>query len=273
MKFLAQNRFGIVASAFLATAIFTAHATPASLSDDQLLQVTFDQKLNQQVALDLQFRDEDGRAVRLGDYFGRRPVILTLGYFGCPMLCTLVLNGAVESLQDLKGSIGEEFEMIYVSIDPNETPELAAAKKQTYLKRYGRDGADAGWHFLTGKEPAIRQLADEVGFHYAYDASAKQFAHPSGLIILTPDGKVSRYFFGITFSPNELNAALHEANSGKISSPIERLLLLCFHYNPLKGKYGNLVMLCLRVAGGATVLGVVAMVVVAGRRKPKVVAS
>jgi len=246
-----------------------AFSAATSLSDDALLRIGFDQKLNVQVSLDLPFRDESGAQVKLGKYFGQRPVILMMGYYGCPMLCTLVLNGAVESLQDIKGNIGEEFEMVYVSIDSTETPELATAKKQTYLKRYGRDGADSGWHFLTGEEPAVRQLADEIGFKYAYDGSVKQFAHPSGLVILTPEGKVSRYFFGVSFSPDELSVALRDASSKKIGSPIERLLLLCFHYNPLRGKYGEAIMISLRVAAGITMLGLAAVVIGMGRKRSK----
>src|SRR5690348_3646919 len=176
----------------MATSVFTARAQ--SLTAAQLSNIRFDQKLGSQVSLDLAFRDETGKTVTLAEYFGKKPVILVLGYYQCPMLCTLTFNGMVEGLNDMKWSIGDEFNVVNVSINPRETPELAAAKRKNYLKQYGRPSAAAGWHFLTGDEPQIRKLADEVGFQYAYDPSVHQYAHPSGLTILTPDGKVSKYF-------------------------------------------------------------------------------
>jgi protein SCO1/2 len=238
-----------------------AEQSSSSLSDDALLQIKFDQKLNDAVSIDLPFRDESGNSVPLGNYFGRRPVILVLGYYECPMLCSLVLNGLIEAMQDLKLDAGKEFEVVNVSIDPRETPTLALAKKRIYLKRYGRHGAEAGWHFLTGDGAAIQALADEVGFRFAYDPRAKQFAHPSGIVILTADGKVSRYLFGVTFSAKELDSALHDAGAKKIGSPVQQLLLLCFHYSPVTGKYGNLVMNGVRVSAFSTVavLGIVLM--------------
>jgi protein SCO1 len=154
-----------------------------------------------------------------------------------------------------------------VSIDPKETAELAAAKKQSYLRKYGRAGAGAGWHFLTGDEPQIRKLADEVGFHYAYDASIKQYAHPSGLVILTPDGKVAKYFFGVKFAPSELYASLQDASKSKVGSPIERLVLLCFHYSPIKGKYGALIMSIVRILGAATLVGIAWLFIAMIRRE------
>ncbi|MDB6021411.1 MAG: uncharacterized protein JWQ04_1268, partial [Pedosphaera sp.] len=182
--------------------------TPAqTISDDALRKISFDQKLGANVSPELRFRDESGKLVRLGDYFGKKPVILVLGYYGCPMLCTFVLNGMIGSLQDIKWEIGNQFEVINVSIDPHETPALAAAKKKAYVRRYGRHDASEGWHFLTGEEPAIRRLAKEVGFGYAYDERVKEFAHPSGLVILTARGKVSRYLSGVVYSTKELNDA------------------------------------------------------------------
>lgn len=217
-----------------------------SLTDAQLSEVRFDQKLNTQVSLDLRFRDETGRTVRLGDYFGQKPVILVLGYYECPMLCTLTFNGLVEGLNDMKWSIGKEFNVIHVSIDPKETPALAAAKKQTYLKRYGRAGATTGWHFLTGDDASIKALAAEVGFSYAYDSSVHQYAHPSGLVVLTPEGRVAKYLFGVKFMPSDIYAALQGASAHKIGSPIERLFLLCFHYSPVHGKYSGIVVIAIR---------------------------
>jgi protein SCO1 len=244
----------LAASTLLLLALVLSGAAQ-TLTENQLSQISFDQRLNSQVSLDLPFRDESGKSVTLRDYFGGKPVVLVLGYYQCPMLCTLTFNGMVEAMNDMKWTIGREFAVVHVSIDPAETPGLAAAKKETYLKRYGRAGADAGWHFLTGDEPNIRKLADEVGFHYAYDASIKQYAHPSGLVILTPDGKVAKYFFGVTFSPAQLYGALQDASKRKVGSPIERLVLLCFHYSPIKGKYGALIMNVVRILGAGTLLG------------------
>lgn len=235
---------------FLSALATTLHAQ--SLTDEQLLNIKFDQKLNSQVSLDLTFHDENGKVVALGNYFGEKPVVLVLGYYGCPMLCTLTFNGMVQAMTDMRWSIGDQFNVVYVSIDPKETPQLALAKKRTYLKRYGRAGAAPGWHFLTGDEPQIDKLADEVGFHYAYDPAVKQYAHPSGMVILTPEGKVSKYFFGVIFSSPQLYAALKEASTHKVGSPIERLVLLCFCYSPIRGKYGVLIMTIVRVLGAVT---------------------
>jgi protein SCO1 len=225
-----------------------------TLSDDALGRVRFEQKLYQPVSPTLPFLDETGRQVRLGQYFGQKPVLLVLGYYECPMLCTLVLNGLVESAADLKWSIGRDYEVVDISIDPQEGPALATAKKRAYLKRYGRSGATDGWHFLTGTDAAIREVAGEVGFRYAYDPASKQYAHPSGLVVLTPGGRVSRYLFGVTFSPADLNEALRGAASNRVSSPIQQFILLCFHYNPITGKYSREIMQLLRGFGVATVL-------------------
>jgi protein SCO1/2 len=230
---------------------FIQAACGQTLSDNALKKINFDQKMGAKVSPGLQFRDEEGRAVKLGDYLGKRPVILVLGYYRCPMLCSFVLNGMIGSLQDIPWEIGNQFDVVNVSIDPHETPELAAAKKKAYVRRYGRHDASAGWHFLTGDEPAIRRLADEVGFGYAYDVQVKEYAHPSGLVILTPEGKVSHYLSGVVFSTRELNDALVDASSRKVGSPIQKLFLLCFHYSPITGKYGALVMLIVRATGVA----------------------
>jgi protein SCO1/2 len=244
-----------------------AHTVLAqTLPDETLARIRFEQKLDGQVSLDLPFRDEDGRPVRLRQYFGEKPVVLVLGYYQCPMLCTLVLNGMVESAADMKWSIGREFNVLDVSINPEETPALAAAKKRSYVKRYGRSGADQGWHFLTGSQAAIQQLANEVGFRYAYDPASKQFAHPSGLVILTPQGKVSGYLFGVTFAPKDLYAGLRTATSNQVGSPIQELLLLCFHYNPITGKYSKSVIVVLRLLSAATIVGFLGLVVALARR-------
>ena len=253
----------LILSAFL----FSINAaTNNSLSDDQLLQIKFDQKLNSQISSDLIFHDETGMQIQIGNYFSKRPIVLVLGYYGCPMLCTLVLNGAVSTFQDLKWSVGENFDVIFVSIDPKETPQLAAEKKKTYLRSYGR-GKPEGWHFLTGDKNSTQTLADEVGFHFAYDPAIKQFAHPSGLIILTPDGKVSRYLFGVTYPAKELNSALREADAKKIGSPVGQFILLCFHYAPITGKYGNQIMIAVRVGGIVMMVALGAIILKQARQK------
>ena len=240
--------------------------TAQTLSDSTLAQIRFEQKLNAQVSLLLPFRDEAGKPVQLSRYFDGKPVVLVLGYYECPMLCTLVLNGMVESAADMKWSIGQEFQVVDVSIDPNETPTLAAEKKRSYLKRYGRSSAAAGWHFLTGSESSIRELTKEVGFAYVYDPVSKQFAHPSGLVVLTPEGKVSRYLFGVTYSPKDLYGALKDASSHQVGSPIQQLILLCFHYNPITGKYSRTIIVVLRALGIATMLGFLWLIVILVRR-------
>jgi protein SCO1/2 len=243
-------------AAFILLARFiTLPCSAQSLTDQQLSRVDFDQKLNSQLDVALPFHDEAGRTVKLGDCFDGKPTVLVLGYYECPMLCTLTFNGMVESLEDIKWSIGREFNVIHISIDPHETPALASAKKQTYLKRYGRAGAAAGWHFLTGDDAAIRKVADEIGFHYAYDPSVHQYAHPSGLVVVTPEGRVTKYFFGVTFSATDLHAALQDAAKNQIGSPIQRLILLCFHYRPVTGKYGTLIVHTIRLFGVTTLVG------------------
>jgi protein SCO1/2 len=219
-----------------------------------LRQVAFDQRLNEQVPLDLVFQDETGASVKLEDYFGSKPVILVLAYYRCPMLCTEVLNGLVRALMDVTFDVGREFNVVTVSFDSRETPELAAAKKKTYLERYGRAGAAEGWHFLTGGEESIVRLTEAVGFRYTYDARHDQFAHASGIMILTPQGKIARYFYDISYPPRDLRFGLVEASENKIGSPVDRILLYCFHYDPSEGKYGAAIMNIVRLGGALTVL-------------------
>jgi protein SCO1/2 len=232
--------------------------------------IAFEQRLDQPVPLDLVFRDETGATVRLGDYFGHKPVILTLNYYHCPMLCPLVLEGLVQSLRVLAFTAGEEFEVVTVSIDPGETPALAAAAKARYVRDYGRPGVAAGWHFLTGEASAIAPLTEAVGFRYAYDAAKEQYAHAAGLVVLTPQGKLARYFYGVEFAPRDLRLALVEAASGTIGSPVDQVLLYCYHYDPATGRYSLVVTRALQLAGVATMLGVGAFMVVMFRReRPK----
>ena len=215
-----------------------------------LRNVGITQRLNAQVPLDTDFRDEEGRSVRLGDYFGDKPVVLVLAYFRCPMLCTQVLNGLVDGLRGVPWDIGDQFRVLTVSFDAREGPELAAAKKASYLESYGRPGTADGWHFLTGERAAIDRLAEAVGFHYEYDAEKDQFAHASGIMVLTPDGKVSRYLLGIRFLPRDLRLALVEASAGKVGTPVDQVLLFCMQYDPASGKYTAAVMNLVRLAGG-----------------------
>jgi protein SCO1/2 len=218
------------------------------------------QKLDEQVPLDLQFRDENGRIVELGQYFRQdRPVLLSLVYYNCPMLCNLVLEGLLDVLEDLEWLPGREFEIVTVSIDPHEKPELAQMKKRNYLKSYGRPEAGAGWHFLTGEPDSIRTLADSVGFRYRYLPETGEFAHSAAVIVLTPTGKVSRYLFGVRHDPKTLRLSLVEAADGKIGSPIDQFLLYCYRYDAQEGRYAPVAMRLMRLGGGLTalILGVV----------------
>lgn len=229
---------------------------PAAAADEPnpLKAAQFDQRLNARVPLALEFRDESGQAVPLARYFGRAPVVLSLVYFECPNLCTYVLNGQVKSFLGLPYALGSDYSALSVSIDPHETPSLARAKKATYLKRYAHPGSAAGWHFLTGDEATIRRLSDAVGFHYAYDRASNQYAHPSGIIVLTPDGRISRYLYGIEYDPLQLKLALMEASRGRIGNPVDQVLLRCYHYDPKAGRYSLVLINILQGAGIATAL-------------------
>lgn len=217
-------------------------------------EVGIDQNLNARLPLDLTFRDEDGNAVRLDEFFASKPVILSLVYYQCPMLCTQVLNGMVDGFKGLPLTAGREFTVVTVSIDPRETPEMAREKKGAYLQAYGRAGAERGWHFLTGDEASIRRLADAVGFHYLYDAKTGQFAHAAGIMVATTDGHLSRYLYGIEYSPTDLQFALMDASRGKIGSVVNRLILLCYHYDPTTGKYNLVIADIFRGAGAVTIV-------------------
>jgi protein SCO1 len=243
-------------------------AVPAAGTMPTLLQdIGLDQRLNETVPLKLKFRDEHGREVLLGDYFGRRPVILTLVYYECPMLCTQVLNGLTSALSVMNFSVGREFDIVTVSFDPGETPELARAKKAAYLERYKRDGAGSGWHFLTGDAQSISALTRAVGFRYAYNAEADQYAHASGIMVVTPDGRLSHYFYGIEYGPRDLRLALIEAADRKIGSPVDQLLLACFHYDPKSGRYSLAIMRFLQAAGILTVAGIGMTILMLRRRE------
>lgn len=230
--------------------------------------VGIDQKLNEQVPLDVVFRDETGREVRLAEYFNQgRPVIISLVYYECPMLCNQVLNGLAGALKTLSFDVGKEFDVVTVSFDARETPQLAAAKKDSYMARYNRPGAEKGWHFLTGDQKSIDALTKAIGFRYAYDAATNQFAHASGIMLTTPEGKLARYFYGIEYAPKEFRLGIIEASQNKIGTPVDQLLLYCFHYDPATGKYGLAIMNVVKLAGVATVIGMVALFVFMRRRE------
>lgn len=241
---------------------------PAGQMPELLQEVGLDQKLNTQVPLNLRFKDEDGRVVTLGDYFGKRPVILTLNYFECPMLCTEVLNGLVSALGVMNFSVGKEFDVVTVSFDPRDTPERARQKKAAYLGRYKRPGSESGWHFLTGSDHEIAALTRAVGFRYAYNAKAGQFAHASGVMVATPEGRLSHYFYGIEYGPRDLRLALVEASDHKIGTAVDQVLLACFHYDPSSGRYSMAVMTAVRAAGLAMV-GLIAGAIVLMRRRER----
>lgn len=227
-----------------------------------LATIAFEQRLDAQIPADLAFRDEAGHTVHLGDYFSHKPVILTLNYYECPMLCPLVLEGLLHSLRALSFMIGEQFDVVTVSIDPGETAALAATTKARYIRDYGRPKAAAGWHFLTGDEASIQRLTQAVGFRYAYDAGKNQYAHAAGIMVLTPQGRISRYFYGIEFSPRDLRLALVEAAANTISSPVDQLLLFCYQYDPATGRYSLVVRRALQLAGLATVFSLAGFMVV-----------
>lgn len=234
-----------------------------------LQNVTIEQKLNAQIPLDLPFRDETGAPVRFGDYFGEKPVVLALVYYECPMLCDLILNGLLKCLRVMPLDVGDDFEVVTVSFDPGETADLAAAKKANYLRQYDRPGAAAGWHFLTGDPESIRKLTEAVGFGYAYDPERDEFAHGSAIMVATPEGKLSHYFYGVEYSPKDVRLALIEASKGDIGSPVDQLLLYCYHYDPIEGKYGLVIMRVIRLAGLATVAILGTFLVVMFRRDRK----
>jgi protein SCO1 len=217
-------------------------------------QARFNQKLGEQAPLQTSFLNEAGEQVLLGRYFGQKPVILVLAYYECPMLCTLVLNGLTSTLKELEYSAGKDFQVVVVSIDPRETPELARDKKTAYLAEYSRPGSEAGWVFLTGEEGEINTLADAIGFEYVYDETLDQYAHPAGVTLLTPSGKISRYFFGIEFPPLDFRLGLIETSEEKIGSLVDQVYLLCYVYDPDSGKYALEILALLRIAGIGTVL-------------------
>src|SRR6266496_3772587 len=246
--------------------LMTRLASAADARPPMLREVGIEQRLGQVLPLDALFSDELGRPVRLGQYFGRRPVILVLAYYNCPMLCTQVFNGLVSTLRVVGFDAGKEFEVVAVSFDPRDRPRDAAAKKKAYVDEYRRPGAAMGWHFLTGGAGSIERVTRAAGFRYKYDESTGQFAHSTAIYVATPDGKLSRYFYGIEYGPRDLRLALVEASSGRIGSPVDQILLYCYHYDPKLARYSAAIMGLVRFGGAAAVVILSAFLTIMWRR-------
>ncbi|MBV9481819.1 MAG: SCO family protein [Acidobacteria bacterium] len=227
---------------------------PANVRPPGLKHVGIEQHLKQQIPPDLVFRDERGKPVRLGDYFGQRPMILNLVYYKCPMLCSEVLSGLVSALKPLKLTMGKDFDVLTISFDPRETPQDASGSKATWLKRYAHPGAEKGWHFLTGPQAAIDRLTGAAGFGYDYDEKTGQFAHSTAILVLTSEGTIAQYYYGVEFSPKDLRLGLVDSSKGKIGNLTDQVLLYCYHYDPNAGRYSVLVLRLLRAAGVLTMV-------------------
>ena len=262
----------VVLAATLLGAARPCLARSEPMAPDSVVQnVAIDQNLGAQVPLDLEFRDEQGSPVRLAQFFNSgKPVVLSLVYYRCPGLCTMTLNGMARAFKPLQFTAGAEFDVVTVSIDPKETPQLASEKKAEYLAQYGRSGAEAGWHFLTGDEPAIRKLADTVGFRYVYDPNTNQYAHSAGIMVLTPGGQVARYYYGLEYSSRDLRWGMVEASENRIGSVADAVNLLCFAYDPMTGKYGVPVIRTLRIAAILTMATLGGFVLLMLRRDRRV---
>jgi protein SCO1/2 len=227
---------------------------PANVRPPGLKNVGIEQHLDQQIPLDLTFRDETGKPVHLGEYFGKKPMILNLVYYNCPMLCGEVLSGLESALRVLKFDVGKEFGVLTVSFDPHETPEMATKKKAEFLKRYGRAGAAEGWHFLTGPQASIDALTQAAGFQYQYDPKTGQFAHATAIMVLTPEGKIAQYYYGVEYAPKDLRLGLIQASENKIGTLADQVLLYCYHYDPATGKYGAIISRVLQLSALVTIL-------------------
>jgi protein SCO1/2 len=243
-----------------------APGMPSSQMPAVLSQVAFDQRLNEPLPLHVPFTDENGMQVRLGDYFGDRPVILAFVYYECPMLCTQVLNGLTTSLTVLRETVGRDFDVVAISFDARETPALASGKKKAHLDRYRRPESANGWHFLTGSQASIRAVTAAAGFKFTWDDKTQQFAHPSGIVVATPQGRIARYFFGIEYAPRDVKFALVESSKGRIGNAIDQLLLYCYHYDPATGSYGFVAMGAVRLGGAVTLAVLLGFVIVSIRR-------
>ncbi len=239
----------------------------ASMAPPQLKEVTFKQQLNKRLPLDTEFKDENGRVVRLGDFFGPRPVVLAFVYYQCPMLCTQVMNGISSAIKVLPFAPGRQFDVVLISFDPRDTPASATEKKRSHLQYWSSESTAGAWHFLTGDEVAIRRATSAAGFNYKWDEATGQFAHVSGVLVVTPDGRLSRYFYGVEYSPKDLRMALVESGEGKIGSAIDELLLYCFHYDPESARYGVIVMNLIRLGGVVTLALMIGFMLIMRRRE------
>jgi len=235
---------------------------PANVRPPGLLNVGIEQHLDEQIPADLNFRDETGKPVRLGDYFGKKPMILNLVYYNCPMLCGEVLSGLESAMRVLKFDVGKEYDVLTVSFDPRETSDMATKKKSEFLKRYGRAGADQGWHFLTGQQESIDALTKAAGFQYQYDPKTGQFAHATAIVLLTPGGKITQYYYGVEYAPKDLRLGLIQASQNKIGTLADQVLLYCYHYDPNTGKYGAIISRVLQLSALATILGLGTLMIV-----------
>jgi protein SCO1/2 len=241
---------------------------PSNLRPPGLTDVGIEQRLNEPIPANLVFRDETGRSVRLSDYFGKKPLILNLVYYRCPMLCSEVLVGLSGALKALQFDVGKEFDVLTVSFDPKDTPEIATAKKADSMNRYKRPGAADGWHFLTGSQESITALTKAVGFEYQYDSKTGQFSHSTAIMILTPEGKISQYYYGVEYPPKDLRLGLIQASQNKIGTLADQVLLYCYHYDPATGKYGAIISRIIQLAAGLTILSIGTVLLVLFRRGP-----
>ena len=249
---IARNKAGFVIAAM---ALFVLPARAQQPGPPPILrEVSIAQRLNEPIPPDIIFRDEDGKAIHLGDYFGKKPIVLSLVYFDCPALCTEVLNGELRTMKAISLDLGKDFDAITVSFEPKDTPALAKAKRDVYAGQYGRPGAARNWHFLTGEQASIDALTQAAGFHYAYDSASRQYAHAAAILVLTPHGRIARYFYGVTYPARDFRLGLVEASEGKIGTPTDHALLYCYQYDPITGKYGLIVMNIVRAAGLLTML-------------------
>ena len=241
---------------------------------EALQKTGIEQKLGEQLPLDADFKDENGRSVKLGEFFNKgRPVVLAFVYYECPMLCNEVLNGLTGTLKGISFDVGKEFDVVAISFDARENDklDLARNKKESYMARYGRPGTEKGWHFLTGTQASIESVTKAAGFGFQWDEKSNQFAHAGGIMVVTPEGKMSRYFYGIDYSPKDVKFGVMESAENKVGNAAEKLLLYCFHYDPSTGKYGLAILSVIRLGAVATLLGMGAMGFVFWRRNKRVV--
>jgi protein SCO1 len=267
-----KHRLAIVAALALAASVPALAQRPDNERPTILRDIGFDQELGEKVPLDVPFRDETGKVVRLGEYFSAgKPVVLNLVYYDCPMLCTVTLSGMASALKEMTFDAGREFEVVTISFDPREGPPQAAAKKREFMARYKRPQAEKGWHFLTGEAPSVNRITKAVGFRYTWDQATGQFAHPAGTVVLTAEGRIARYMFGVEYAPRDLRLAVVEASANRIASPVDQILLACYTYDPAAGRYSASIMKVLRLAALATVaaLGIFVMMNLRRERKTR----